>query len=729
MATLVLTAVGTAIGGPIGGAIGSLIGGQIDQAIFKPKGREGPRLKELAVTTSSYGTPIPRHFGTMRAAGSIIWATDLVESSEKVGGGKGRPSTKVYSYSSSFAVALSSRPVESVARIWADGKLLRGAAGDLKVGGEFRFYSGYGNQEADPLIASAEGPDCPAFRGVAYCVFESLQLADFGNRIPALTFEIVAEAGSVELMNVVETLDFPIDIDKNLSGLAGFSDEGGEIVGSLSQLERVYPFNCDASGHILSLAEESETEIVPLSLPEPVVDPSSESFGGAAGQSGVRRTGQRQIPVGLRYYDLDRDFQAGLQRAGGKARSGRQEIFEFPGALTATNARALADAIARREEQATDSIFWRVAEIDSRISPGSLVLIPERHGLWRVASWEWRESGIELELVRRTTTFSNAAATDPGRNLEAVDLVATPTILAASELPWDGAGSSSERLVVVAASSSSSGWTGAVLYADRNGALAPVRGIGPERAILGTTITILPPAQSSIVDRSSQLEVELASSDFTLQSRPIEDLAEGQNRALVGSEIIQFGNATSLGSGRWMLSGLLRGRGGTESEAQEGAGVGADFVLLEDQLHRLTADEVGAADRVAAIGVADNEPVIAGIADYGRTVRPLTPVHPRWKLEGDGSLTLCWTRRARGAWSWVGNVDVPIVEQAELYQIGVGELDAPVISWQSSEPKLTLTGQTFSDLQATHAGETIWVRQIGSHDISQALFILTIPEV
>src|SRR5690606_26956786 len=173
MATLVFSAIGTAIGGPLGGAIGSLIGHQIDRAIIGggPR-REGPRLRELAVTTSSYGTPVPRHFGTMRAAGTIVWATELVESSEQSGGGKGRPATTAYSYSASFAVALASRPIRRLGRIWADGNLLRGAAGDLKTGGALRVYSGHGDQPVDPLIASDRGAACPAFRGLAYCVFE-----------------------------------------------------------------------------------------------------------------------------------------------------------------------------------------------------------------------------------------------------------------------------------------------------------------------------------------------------------------------------------------------------------------------------------------------------------------------------------------------------------------------------------------------------------------------------
>lgn len=194
MATLVLTAVGSILGGPIGGALGSLAGQQIDGAIgLGPKKISGPRLKDLSVTTSSFGHPIARHFGKVRTAGTIIWATDLKEQRETSGGGKGKPKSTTYSYSVSFAVAISSRPVHSIRRVWADGKLLRGAAGDLKSPGTMRFHSGHRDQPVDPLIASAE-VECPAFRDCAYVVFEDLSLGDFGNRIPALNFEVIADA-------------------------------------------------------------------------------------------------------------------------------------------------------------------------------------------------------------------------------------------------------------------------------------------------------------------------------------------------------------------------------------------------------------------------------------------------------------------------------------------------------------------------------------------------------
>src|SRR3546814_8369052 len=124
--------------GPVGAALGAAIGRQADAAIFAPRGREGPRLVDLKVQASTYGQQIPQLFGTMRVAGSVIWATDLIERRTKSGGGKGRPSVTEYSYAESLAVALSSRRVRRVRRIWADGNLLRGASGSFKGRCPFR---------------------------------------------------------------------------------------------------------------------------------------------------------------------------------------------------------------------------------------------------------------------------------------------------------------------------------------------------------------------------------------------------------------------------------------------------------------------------------------------------------------------------------------------------------------------------------------------------------------
>src|SRR5690606_23024777 len=153
--------------------------------------REGPRLQDLSVQSSAYGVTVPLIYGRTRVAGNVIWSTGLKErrTEEKQGGGKrGSVTTVSYIYSASFAVALSGRPIHSVGRVWAGGKLIRGTAGQLSVAGKMRVYTGHEAQLPDPLIEAAQGVgQAPAYRGLAYAVLEDLALADFANRIPLLT--------------------------------------------------------------------------------------------------------------------------------------------------------------------------------------------------------------------------------------------------------------------------------------------------------------------------------------------------------------------------------------------------------------------------------------------------------------------------------------------------------------------------------------------------------------
>ncbi len=726
MATLVFTALGTAVGGPLGGAIGSLIGHQLDRAIIGGGKREGPRLKELAVTTSSYGTPLPRHFGTVRVAGTIIWATDLVESRDKSGGGKGKPSTTTYSYSASFAVALASRPIARLGRVWADGTLLRGEAGDLKVGGELRVYTGHGDQRPDPLIAADKGATCPAFSGLAYCVFEGLHLADFGNRIPAVTFEVIADDGEVSLADLLTPLVPEVETGGALAGLLGFSDEGGSLVTSLEAIDTVYPLRCDAGGERLSIALAQGAPATPPYLPPAAIDPADDSFGGVAGQLRRRQGDAREVPDGLRYYDVGRDFQAGLQRADGRARPGRSRVIEFAGVLAAETARGLINGAAERADRSNDSLAYRIAELDPALAPGAVVRVPGRAGQWRIDSWEWRETGVELDLRRLPIGPPRATTADPGEALAPPDQLATATQLAAFELPFDGMGTADTRRVYAAVSSASGGWTGAALYADHGGVLVPLEASGPLRSVIGETLTAIPPSRAVRFEPAATLDVAVVSDDFRLDDASPEALANGVNRALVGGEVLQFADAAALGDGVWRLRGLLRGRGGLEHLAGAAHAAGSQFVLLDGSARLLDPAELGAATTLAAIGLADTTPVTAAIVNPGVALRPLTPVHPRVVLAADGGLSLAWTRRSRGAWTWLDGVDAPLGEQIEAYVVGVGDTDAPALRWELGEPRLTLSAATRASLAADHAGQPLWVRQVGSFATSQPLLLTLI---
>lgn len=225
MAALVLSVAGAAAGKAVFGAggaiagrlVGAIGGSLIDQALFAGKAErsvDGPRLADLEVMASTEGAPIPRVYGRARLSGQVIWATNLDEvvttstqTTRAETGGKGMSgggpatttTTTTYSYFANIAVGLCEGPIGAVLRVWADGKPL-----DLS-GIAMRHYRGDEAQAPDALIAAKEG-DAPAYRGLAYVVFERLPLADFGNRIPQLSFEVLRPVGRLELMTRAVTL-------------------------------------------------------------------------------------------------------------------------------------------------------------------------------------------------------------------------------------------------------------------------------------------------------------------------------------------------------------------------------------------------------------------------------------------------------------------------------------------------------------------------------------------
>lgn len=724
MATLLLTAVGTAVGGPIGGAIGAFIGQQADQAIFG-SGREGPRLKELTVTTSSYGQPLPRNFGRMRVAGTIIWSTELQETSSKEGGGKGQPSTTTFSYSASFAVALSSTPIDRIGRIWADGNLLRGAAGDLKVGGEMRVYRGSGDAPVDPLIAADRGLTAPAFRDIAYVVFEDLQLSDFGNRIPALTFEVFApddETVSVgQLLPVAQSTSGQVV----LQNARGFSDEGGAIGNTLATINQVFPLVCTTNAQGLQLASAYDSSAQIPMLPEQISFRDSEGANERHRQRG-ERVGDE--PLALRYYDEERDYQPSVQRALGLRPEGRELVIDLPAAMVAQGARQLANSNAHRARWSNEHVVWRISNLDPDIAPGSLVRLPDSPGIWLVKSWEWSDVGVELGLDRVSPEIASNLASDPGTSNSPADDPVTPTLLTALEVPADDNSNPSDRTIFAVATSESAGWRGASIYVEQGATLEEVVTTGNSRALAGKLAIPLGPSACTLIEANAELMINIAAPDLAFQSSDVTGLMNGANRLMIGGELIQFLTAQSLGNGSWRLTGLLRGRAGTEPAASIGHAIGTSVVLLDARPTALDPSLIPAATdiRLAAIGLADPEPVYADLQNIGLSRRATMPVAPRSRAMLDGTWRLCWTRRARGQWTWPSGVEVPLIEEQELYTVGYGPTDAPFAAWPSSESQFVISQSERSALLAEHGPHQFWVKQVGSYGESAALFLTSL---
>lgn len=213
-------AIGFMIGGPFGWAKGALYGAQIGITvgglIDPPKGPNlsGPRLSDLSAQTSTYGSPIPRIYGTVATHGNVIWLqgnklTERVRKEKQGGkGGGGGATVKTYSYYATFAVGLAdvskTGPIQGVRRIWVGGNLIYDAGADdlesiiasNQAAEGFRIYFGDENQQPDPRMQADLGVDnCPAYRGLAYIVFYDFALKDYGNSLMAAQVKVEVASG------------------------------------------------------------------------------------------------------------------------------------------------------------------------------------------------------------------------------------------------------------------------------------------------------------------------------------------------------------------------------------------------------------------------------------------------------------------------------------------------------------------------------------------------------
>jgi len=691
MATLVLSTAGRVVGGPTGSAVGAFIGQQIDQRLFAPKARRGPQLGDLAVQTSHYGSYIPKLFGRMRVAGTVIWSTDLRERRSSGGGGKGQPKSVAYSYSASFAVALSGRPILGVGRIWADGRLLRGQAGDFKSATGFRLHLGGEAQEVDPLIASAEGAGAaPAYRGLAYAVFEDFELADYGNRIPSLTFEVEADPGQVSAASVAECLSEGTIAAGPSPALTGYAATGESVRAAIEDLALTAGLSLtEGSGGLVLALPPAGADIL-LAAEEMAVAPGSASARAEAG-----RKGAASLPVEatLSYLDPERDFQTGLQRASRGGPGLRADRRALPAALPSSAAKAMAAGRLARLWAARETVQLHLPWRRAGLRAGEVVRIEGRSGMWRVAATTLERMALGLDLERLPSGGAGAPPAEPGRPIGEADAPHGPTTLVLLDSPLLDDGSPPRPQLILLAAGAEAGWRRADLLASWNGGASwdPAGSTAPA-AVIGTIAEPPGPGGSALLDLRSSLEVELLSDSMWLESRSDAALAAGANLAAVGSELIQFGTATPAGGRRFRLSRLLRGRRGTEWAAA-GHVAGEAFALLDPAAITILdapLASVGSQARVLATGLGDGDAQPATTPVTGEAMRSPAPVHLRAERGTNGDVTISWVRRSRNGWVWIDGTDAPLGEAKEAYRLTLAA-GTSVRTVETTQPEFVYT--------------------------------------
>jgi hypothetical protein len=199
-------------------------------------------------------------------------------------------------------------------------------------------------------------------------------------------------------------------------------------------------------------------------------------------------------------------------------------------------------------------------------------------------------------------------------------------------------------------------------------------------AIMGVTQTALGAGPVGIWDRQTGLEVDLVRG--ALSSVTQEALLAGANTLAIGSgaaggwEVLQFHSATAVGSGRFRLSGLLRGQFGTWGIMPPVWQAGSKVVLLDavPQQINLPSTSRGTA-RHFRYGPAQ-QPLADPSYRYGAHVfdgiglRPYPVVHLRAHRDGAGAQT-SWIRATRVDGDLWSETDVPLGEDTESYRLRI----------------------------------------------------------
>lgn len=690
MATIALTAIAGSLGAnAFWLGVAGFVGGMLDQRLFAAKintHQEIGKQSDLKMQTASMGTPIITGYGRARVAGNIIWGTKFTEhvhtSTQSFGGGGkggGSITTTTYSYTVSFATAICAGPIKSVLRAWADGVEIKMHGADVPI--DYTLYLGDEVQQPDPFMVGIEGADnVPAYRGLAYIVVKDLDVGKFGNRIPSLTFEVEFPEDGVEdiIRNVTRAAGLPVE-KIHMEGIANMRVEGFTIAGDktfrsqIEALQTVFPFDGFAYDGNIIFRKRGTGDVVTIDADDlgAQENESEESALTAV------RTPDIELPktVKLAYISKDRSYQDGTASYTKAVAHGVNEV-SLDTSLVLKDSDAVMVTEQRMKEYwaSRTSFSFKLSTRYATVQAGTLIDLPYngRSVKAMVTNVSYGQPGLN-EITAHLIHGQTFAAVKRDLDTAGKELAPpTPTevrmeLIDTAQLPnMEGAGG-----VFIAAASKI--YYGAHLYRSvDNGVSFSLIKSDIRAGIIGDTVSALGVGTPYTWDNRSSVDVRLVSG--TLESRQEIDVLNGANLCIIGEELVQYRSAVLIAENTYRLSGLLRGRFGTEHHIK-GHIPGERFVRIHaDHVEKLTAPTADWFKPYvyrygsASYGVTHESYRQTSITIRANSSMPLAPCHLEGQRAKGGDLVITWVRRTRGDGDMKDYTDVPLNETAERYE-------------------------------------------------------------
>ena len=385
--------------------------------------------------------------------------------------------------------------------------------------------------------------------------------------------------------------------------------------------------------------------------------------------------------IALTYHNIDGDYQTDTQYTDRLLSSMQStSTLSLPLGLTASEAKAMADAMLIDSVVSLLTTTLHLGLAHSELEPTDVVIATGDDG-----------STYRLRLVKREDTggvsafeavlddasvLTQAGITDGATASQSVVLPVADTVWLLLDIGPLRDDDDAPGYYAAVSGGGSSAWRAAGVYDSPDDTTYDLRLSLSSQAVIGEATTALAVWQGGNVwDDVSTVTVEV---DGQLASATAAEVIarRSTNAALLGNELLQFRTATLVSPGVYTLSGLLRGRRGTES-AMAGHAIGDRFVLLGTAGVRFMALQVaqlGVLRYVKAVTAGQLLSAVTAktITPLGGTLKPLAPVLASADRSASDTV-LHWYRRTRlstritGPLPWSNRLG----EAAEAYEVDV----------------------------------------------------------
>lgn len=475
-----------------------------------------------------------------------------------------------------------------------------------------------------------------------------------------------------------------IDVSQLSDQIEGFVLNKPQTVRSaIEQLQRGYFFDVVASGDKLKYVPRGNASVATIDEGELSNPSADENFSDNSDSDLlITRLQEVELPdrISVNYMDLLRNYQQGTQHASrSHGYSDAQNLLNLPIVMSSSNAQIIADTHLWNLWQERSSFRFALPIRYAYLEPADVITVNTAN-----ASHQMRITAITMQndyVLDISAVAEDNLLYDRYIDMELGDTDASNQLanseLYIFELPAISSDEQSGSSYLRAAIAPTGGnWSGAALYrTDSSGGAYSQVAEAPLAAIMGSSVTALGGfSGGNVIDNENSVDVRLLGIEG-LASIDELSLLNGANAALLGDELIQFQSATALGEQYYRLSGLLRGRLGTEHSISSHI-AGERFVLLDfDRLVRLDYDSenIGRSFYYKAVTIGRT---ISSAAEQshqytGRAFLPYAPVHITGQRDGSGNLDISWVRRTRIGGAWRDLVEVPLSEAQEAYEIDI----------------------------------------------------------